>query len=136
MRTFIRAYEPGGTFFFTVVTYGRRPLFRDPTARGLLRQAIDRAQAVRPFQMPAVVLLPDHVRCLWTLAPDDYDFSTRWRKIKEDFTRAYRAAGRESAVTAAQRRKGQRGIWQPRFWEHTIRDERAFVIAGIESRST
>lgn len=73
------------------------------------------------------MLLPDHLHCLWTLPPGDADFSTRWRKIKETFTRDYLANERnEGHVSASKQRKGLRGVWQQRFWEHTIRDEDDF----------
>ena len=137
MPAFVRAFQPGGTFFFTVVTYHRRPIYQHAHARAVLRHAIVETQRRRPFNMPAVVLLPNHLHALWTLPDNDADFSTRWRKIKEAFTRAYldvkttdadgrtRARGsmKEAEVTVAQARKGLRGVWQPRFWEHMIRDD-------------
>lgn len=127
MPDYRRSFAPGGTFFFTLVTFGRRPIFRAPAARRVLREAIRETRRRRPFDMPGVVLLPDHLHCLWTLPPGEHDFSTRWRKIKEAFTRAFLAAGgREGAPAPGQKRKGQHGVWQPRFWEHTIRDEDDF----------
>jgi len=127
MPNYTRAFVPGGTFFFTVVTYRRRPVFNNARARALLRSAIECVQTRRPFSLDAIVLLPDHLHCIWTLPPDDTDFSTRWRKLKEEFTRRLLAeGGTEARATSGQRRKGMRGVWQQRFWEHTIRDERDF----------
>ena len=124
MPEFTRAFAPGGTFFFTVVTHRRRPLFHAQQARALLRTVIEDVRSRRPFDLDAIVLLPDHLHCIWTLPPEDADFSTRWRKIKEVFTRAWLDTGaQESRVSAGQRRKGLRGVWQQRFWEHAIRDE-------------
>jgi putative transposase len=71
--------------------------------------------------MDAVVVLPDHLHCLWTLPPEDGDFSTRWRLIKARFARAIPARERLSTRRA---RTGERGIWRRRFWEHQIKDER------------
>lgn len=123
MPDFIRAFVPGGTFFFTLVTYRRRPLFRDAGARGLLRRSIVEVQRRRPFKVEGMVLLPDHLHCVMVLPKDDADFSTRLRKIKEGFTRSYLASGkREAAVTSGQAAKGLRGVWQQRFWEHSISD--------------
>ncbi len=128
MPTFLRSVAPGGTFFFTVVTFDRRPILTTPVARVLLRDAIEETRCRRPFRIEAIVVLPDHLHTMWTLPEGDADFSTRWRKIKEAFTRQYLAAGRrEKTVSKAKRAKGLRGIWQPRFWEHTIRDERDFA---------
>jgi putative transposase len=127
MPDFKRYHIPGATYFFTVVTYARRPLFRSSAARARLRRAIEFARERRPFDLPAIVLLPDHLHCMWTLPPGDSDYSTRWRKIKEDFTRAYaETGGHPAGVSPAQHRKGLRGVWQQRFWEHTIRDEEDF----------
>jgi putative transposase len=72
-----RAFLPGGTFFFTVVTAERRPLFVDRTNVATLRSAFRQIQAQRPFTLEAAVILPDHLHCIWTLPPGDADFSTR-----------------------------------------------------------
>jgi len=66
------------------------------------------------------VVLPDHLHAMWTLPDGNSDFSTRWRLIKTVFARQIPATERLSAV---RKRKGERGIWQRRFWEHAIRDE-------------
>ena len=63
------------------------------------------------------------IHTIWTLQPDDADYSRRWGWIKKEFTKGWlRLGGAEQAVTVEQRRERRRGIWQPRFWEHTIRD--------------
>jgi REP-associated tyrosine transposase len=126
---YVRAFSPGGTFFFTVITHRRAPIFRNATARRFLRESIAHVRRNRPFTVEGMVLLPEHLHCVWTLPDGDTDFSTRWRKIKEGFTRAYLASrvGIERSVTPATRGKGNRGVWQQRFWEHTIRDESDFA---------
>jgi putative transposase len=71
----------------------------------------------------SIVLAPDHLHTIWTLQPDDADYSRRWGWIKKEFTKEWlRLGGVEQAVTVGRRRERRRGIWQPRFWEHTIRD--------------
>ena len=50
----------------------------------------------------------------------DRDFATRWRLIKSKFSRNFAVGESISASRAAKR---ERGIWQRRYWEHTIRDE-------------
>ena len=124
MPNYRRNYVPGGTYFFTVVTYERRPILTAALGRTYLRQALEQVQAERPFAIDAMVLLPDHLHCLWTLPTADHRYSLRWAKIKEAFTRAYvGAGGREGRQTASRVRHRERAIWQRRFWEHTIRDE-------------
>jgi REP-associated tyrosine transposase len=75
----------------------------------------------RPFHIDAWVVLPDHFHCLWTLAEGDAQFSTHWRPIKTAFAKALPVTERRSAVRVA---RHERVIWQRRFWEHAIRDER------------
>jgi putative transposase len=73
-----------------------------------------------PFHIDALVVLPDHLHAVWTLPPDDADFSTRWRLIKTRFVRSLPKSEHLSPVRQA---RGERGIWQRRFWEHLIRDD-------------
>ncbi len=79
-----------------------------------------------PFVIDAFVLLPDHLHCMWTLPDDDQDFSKRWRLIKGSFSR--RCDSRfKGVLTASRKHKQEQAIWQRRFWEHVIRDERDFT---------
>jgi putative transposase len=116
-----RAFVRGGSFFFTVVTHDRQPLFATEEAVATLREAFRRVKAQHPFHLEAMVVLPDHLHCLWILPPEDADFATRWRLIKTWFTKHCAAdpVGRvsRSGVTRHPR------IWQHRYWEHAIRDE-------------
>jgi len=76
----------------------------------------------------AMVLLPDHLHTIWRLPPGDSDFSTRWKMIKGAFTHRWlEMGGQPSAVSASQQREGRRGVWQPRYMEHAIRDEDDFT---------
>ena len=79
----------GATYFFTLVTERRRPLFLEPAAVALFLSAVETIRTRHPFEVDAYVVLPDHVHALWTLPEGDAKFSTRWRLIKEAFTRAY-----------------------------------------------
>jgi putative transposase len=128
MPNYRRVYQPGGTFFFTLVTHNRQQIFQDSQAHSLLRQSIRQVQADMPFDVLAMVLMPDHLHCIWRLPEDDADFSVRWSCIKKGFTRSWlRAGGRECAVPAYREKFREKGIWQRRFWEHTIRNEDDFI---------
>ncbi len=115
---------PGGCFFFTVNLLERRGNDLLTRRIALLRNAVRRVRRTRPFTIDAWVVLPDHLHCVWTLPPDDDDFSTRWRLIKSAFARALPPTERLSAV---RRNLGERGILQRRFWEHAIRDDADFA---------
>ena len=121
MPNYRRLYIPGGTYFFTLVTHGRRPLFSQECWRTALRHAIETIQSNRPFTIEAFVLLPDHLHCIWTLPPSDADYSNRWRRIKEEFTNAFlENDGKELEVSKSRSDRSERGVWQRRFWEHAV----------------
>lgn len=122
MPQYIRAFVPGGTFFFTVaILERRRQLLIQHIAE--LRNAFSAVRAQKPYTMNAVVILPDHLHCIWTLPAGDADFSSRWQAIKSQFARAMPAG---ESLSPRRQKKGERGIWQRRFWEHVIRDENDF----------
>jgi putative transposase len=121
-----RAEVAGGTYFFTLVTEQRRPLFRESETVALLMAAIEKVRSRHRFEIDAMVVLPDHLHALWTLPEGESDFSLRWRLIKEAFTRAYIKIHAAPHRNASRRAKGEQGIWQRRFWEHAIRDETDF----------
>lgn len=123
MPDYRRFRVPGGTYFFTVNLLERR---RDTLVRHVdaLREAVRRTQRERPFHIDAWVVLPDHLHCVWTLPPGDDDFSNRWKAIKIRFVQGIPATERRSEVRVA---RGERGVWQRRFWEHAIRDDRDYT---------
>lgn len=124
MSEYRRNYVPGGTFFFTLVAFGRRPIWKDEFARTLLRESMEKEREKRPFAIIATVLLSDHLHIIWTLPRGNSDYSLRWQRIKEEFTENYLAAGGTEGVrNRSRRRKRERAVWQRRFWEHTVRDE-------------
>lgn len=119
MPRYTRAWVPGGTFFFTVALLERRrTLLTDHVE--ILRAAFRRTRQSLPFEIDAIVILPDHFHTIWTLPADDADFSTRMRFLKTLFSRAIPTTERRSARRLE---KHERGIWQRRFWEHSIQDE-------------
>ena len=127
MPNYRRAYVPGGTFFFTVVTEGRARWFCDARARACLREAIGRCRARWPFRIGAIVLLPDHLHAIWSLPAGDTAYPRRWAAIKRRFTDGWLAAGGpEAPVSSGRRRQRRRGVLLPRYWEHVLRDEMDF----------
>ncbi len=122
MPNYRRALVPGGCWFFTVNLLDRRcRLLTDNI--DALRAATRLTQTRHPFTIDAMVVLPDHIHAVWTLPPGDADFSLHWRPIKIDFAKAVPNTERRSAVRIA---RGERGVWQRRFWEHPIRDDEDF----------
>ncbi len=124
MPDYRRAFTPGGTYFFTVVTYRRRAILCDPPVRAALRQALRAVQGAHPFDIDAWVLLPDHLHCIWVLPDGDAAFPKRWAMVKRAVTqRCASFLHVESWATPSRRRRHESTLWQRRYWEHLIRDE-------------
>lgn len=129
MADYRRRQVPGGSFFFTVVTERRAAILGNDLARDLLRTAFRDCRQRWPFRVDALVMLPNHLHAIWTLPPDDPDYSKRWGAIKKHFPQSWLAAGgNEQPSTDSRLRYRCRGIWQRRFWAHAIRDRRDFNI--------
>jgi putative transposase len=112
----------GGTYFFTVnLAERKKTLLVDHI--DILRAVIQKVKSVHPFRIDAMVILPDHLHAVWTLPVGDCDYPTRWMLIKSGFSRQIPKDERRSESRQA---KGERAIWQRRYWEHLIRDERDY----------
>ena len=123
MPDYRRNRIPGGTYFFTVNLLERNSrLLIDHIDE--LPAAVVKARASRPFHIDGWVVLPEHMHCVWTLPEGDSDYAARWKAIKIAFAKSLPRTERRSAVRIA---KGERGIWQRRYWEHTIRDEQDYA---------
>jgi len=119
MPNYRRIKIEGGCFFFTVCLADRRATTLVDHI-GELKEAWHWTKARMPFSSPAWVVLPDHIHCIWKLPEGDADYGLRWSLLKSHFTRAMAT---HKMVPKGQR-KGERSLWQRRFWEHAIRDER------------
>ncbi len=127
MSNYRRATTSGASYFFTVVTFRRRKILTDHDCRIWLREAIIQTRARYPFTIDAWVLLPDHLHCIWTLPEDDADFSLRWNGIKKRFTtRAKHSLHKPEWLNASKQKHREGTIWQRRFWEHQIRDDKDY----------
>jgi putative transposase len=110
-----RNFIAGGTYFFTVTLADR--------SAALLTERIDalgaafrQCRLLRPFETIAIVVLPEHLHCVWTLPEGDADYPMRWSLVKRAFTRRQYHEG-PTPLRAKTR------VWQARYWEHTIRDD-------------
>lgn len=122
MTNYRRNFIAGGSYFFTVTLSDRSSRLLVEKV-DLLKEAIHSVKTEKPFDTVAMVVMPEHLHCIWTLPPDDADYSTRWKMIKARFSREI---PKEEKRSESRISKGERGIWQRRFWEHTIRDEMDF----------
>ncbi|MEH6826434.1 MAG: transposase [Motiliproteus sp.] len=117
MPDYRRAWQPGGTYFFTVnllQRHGNELLTHHVDS---LRRVVISVKKRHPFRIHAWVVLPEHLHCVIELPPGDADFSLRWRLIKMEFSKSLPALEHRTEV---RQRRRERGIWQRRFWEHLI----------------
>jgi putative transposase len=121
MVNYRRNLVQGGTYFFTVALANRRSsaLVENIAA---LRAAIKQTRVEKPFSIDAIVILPEHLHAIITLPAADYDYAGRWRRLKGLFTRAMQKSG----ASIMRDSRGEYQLWERRFWEHTIRDDRDF----------
>ncbi len=136
MPNYRRAAVPGGTYFFTLVTYRRQKILCNDDVRFTLREAIISTREKYPFTIDCWVLLPDHLHCILTLPEGDVAYSKRWSMIKRLVTqqvggahgapysnRNVGCAARTNPTSESRGKRREGTIWQRRFWEHQIRDE-------------
>ena len=123
MPNYVRYRIKGGCYFFTVNLLERKKtLLVDHI--DLLRESVRVCKQKRPFDIDAWVVLPEHMHCIWILPEGDDDFSNRWKMIKTTFSKGLPVIERRSKVRM---NRGERGIWQRRFWEHAIRHEQDYT---------
>lgn len=124
MPKYKRIKIAGGTYFFTVISYNRKPLLTLDIVRKGLRGAINKTREFLPFEINAWVLLPDHLHTIWTLPSRDANFAARWAMIKQYTSKSCRHLFEydENICNSKSLRK-EMSLWQRRFWEHLIRDD-------------
>ena len=113
MSNYRRSNTAGACYFFTVVTYHRKKIFSSETNVDILRDAFRKIKTEQPFEIEAIVVLPDHLHCLWKMPEGDANYSSRWREIKKYVTKR---------ITVIRNDRQEGDIWQRRFWEHQIKD--------------
>lgn len=125
MPEYRRIRVKGGTYFFTVVTFDRQPILTYDQERAALREGIEAIRQVLPFRIEALVLLPDHLHAIWTFPENDDNFASRWAIIKRTVSQRCGPLERiDKAVNDSHEKRRENRIWQRRFWEHVIRDEK------------
>ncbi|WP_342243790.1 REP-associated tyrosine transposase [Pseudomonas sp. OTU5201] len=123
MVNYRRARVSGACYFLTLALKDRR---RDLLVcyQDELRQSLRQTMVRLPFRLPAIVVLPDHLHLLMELPAEDADFSSRVRRLKSGFVSLLRDKPGAGLVFNS---KGEANVWQRRFWEHMIRDERDYA---------
>jgi len=109
-----RVFNSGKSYFFTVVTAKRQPLFNNEKAVQLFSDALRHVMSSHPFTQDAFVIMPDHIHCVWSLPEGDSDYSMRWRLIKAWFKKQAILLGISQECL------------EPHHWEHCLQDDRDY----------
>jgi putative transposase len=110
-----------------VVAYERRAVLTAPEIRQALREGIFKVRQGLPFTIEAWVLLPDHLHAIWTLPENDYRNAARWAVIKSSVTKkCSNVVNSGNNINVSKKNRHEGSIWQRRFWEHIIIDDRDF----------
>ena len=123
MTQYRRIYTSGASWFFTVNLAHRQNNHLLVEQVDLLRQAFLYVKKRKPYDINAVVIMPDHLHCIWTLPDGDADYSGRWRLLKGYFSRGI---PKGENVSRSRTKRRERGLWQRRFWAHLLNDQDDF----------
>lgn len=118
-----RAWHKGGTYFFTVNCLQRKNNNCLVRHIDLLKEVISKVKKSHPFKIHAWVVLPEHMHCMIELPEGDADFANRLMLIKMLFSRGI---PKNERLTKTRIERRERGIWQRRYWEHLIKDEKDY----------
>ena len=114
MSKYRRYYIPNAIIFITSVTHNRKPFLKNENDISILWDTLKEVKKMHPFRLLAYTILPDHFHWLMQVNDSEWDFSKILKSIKWNFTFNYKKAHN---LTSSLR------IWQPRFWDHIIRNE-------------
>jgi putative transposase len=122
-----RIYLDSYSYYLTLVTQGRKPLLIENIE--VLRQAFKLSKKKYVYALEAIVILPDHIHMI--IRPKiPTEYSKIIRHIKRSFVYGLDQETKEEAkseISHAKFHRGHAGIWQERFYEHTIRDEKDWL---------
>jgi len=113
MPNFRRYYVPNAIYFIVAVTKGRRRVFADAACVDLLLDIMREVRQRKPFDLFAYSIIPDHVNLVLKPA-GEANISRIMLSIERSFTLRFKKL---HGITHSL------SLWQPRFWDHIIRDE-------------
>ena len=115
MTNIRRYYIPDAYYFITCVTKDREEYFKEENNRKIFWITLNKTRLKYRFNLVAYVLLHDHFHFL--IRPKNCTISEIMKSFKKGFTLKYK---KENNITS------QLNLWQRRFWDHVIRNEKEF----------
>ena len=126
MSNYIRFFNNDyNIVFFTLVTNNRIPILINNME--ILRKSFIYTKQKFSYEIISAVVLNDHIHIILKLQKTT-DYPEIIRLIKYYFSIHIDVGGHADAlptlqVSESKNKKREKGIWQRRYWEHTIRDE-------------
>jgi len=121
MANYKRLFLDGHSYYFTIVTHKRNPILIDNIE--LLRESFRESKRFYIFTIDAIVVLPDHMHMIIT-PKDVRDYPRIIKSIKYNFSRHFNV---EEEQSISRYKRKIKPIWQKRYYEHTIRDEKDYM---------
>lgn len=124
MTEYRRLYLKNHPVSITIVTFNRNPILIKNIH--LLRESFKFAKTRHEFEIFASVILPDHLHLILD-TQNDTKYSSIISSVKSYFSRnidEQEILEVQSKLTESKIKKREKGVWQRRFYEHTIRDEK------------
>jgi len=123
MSNYKRVFEDGYSYFITIVTQGREPILLENIDQ--LRYSFQLSKRKYLYQIDAIIILPDHIHMIIT-PQKSHEYPKIISHIKRSFVygldKKYKDKAKMNLSHSSYHRKLS-GIWQKRFYEHTIRNE-------------
>jgi len=122
-----RIFLDGYSYYITIVTYRREPLL--VTYIDKLREAFMHSKKIYRYNIDAIVVLPDHLHMIIT-PKNALEYPEIIKQIKRSFVYNLPNSVKEHSkthLTSSQYHRGDAGIWQGRYYEHTIRNEKDMI---------
>ena len=117
MSAYRRVFVEGHAYFITMVTYCRRPLLCEHIS--LFKDALKHSKQFFCYTIDAIAVLPDHVHMI--IIPERVEeYPKIIRSIKTYFSKNF---PNDVQKTVIQNKRREAGIWQRRYYEHTIRND-------------
>ena len=122
MAQYKRIFLAGYSYYLTIVTHGRNPILIENIE--LLRESFRESKRYFKYQIDAIVVLPDHIHMIITPQVVE-EYPRIIKSIKYHFSKHCKLE-EEFEQSASRYRRKYKPIWQKRFYEHTIRDEKDY----------
>jgi len=122
MANYKRIFLDGYSYYFTIVTHLRKPILIDNIQ--ILRDSFRESMCYYDYHIDAIVILPDHIHMIITPKNAD-EYPKIIHAIKYNFSKRY-TYDEDIAQSHSRYKRKIQPIWQKRYYEHTIRNEKDY----------